>query len=183
MCAATLDEVRNAIAEERRGVEDAMKVLMARRQSVDEQLRELISMRTSKLITDAEFVIERDRIRRQLRQHEGTSVSSLDSWLTDTDEQELVQAFEDVYGLWEATPTPFKRGFEELMFPAGYVFREIRTADRGLLFRVFASPTGGHSSWVAPDKPALNRLMEDISKFLAIIRASQGRHEPQREAA
>jgi site-specific DNA recombinase len=183
LCQATLHDVRLVVTAERETTQKATRSIGDSIHVLERQFGELIAMRASKLITDAEFISQRDKLQRQRCTLEAKTDVPQDRWLTDTDERYLIASMQDIYGLWESTPIDFRRRFEELMLPVGYVFQKVRTAERGLLFSVFAPSRDGESNEAALVKPNLNQLMSDISKLLAIVRARHDDGEPEAEAA
>ena len=183
VCQVTLDEIRAHVAAERETTERSVTLVAETVRGFDRQLQELISMRASTLISDAEFLVQREQLQRRRRAVEATTVIAPNQWLTKGDERELIASFQDVQRLWRATPTEQKRVFEELLLPAGYVFRELRTAERGLLFSVLTSSDGSESGLVLTTKPDLNTLYDDFQKLLGIIRSARHPEEPSSEAA
>ena len=63
-----------------------------------------------------------------------------------------------------------KRGFGGLLFPAGYVFQRVRTAERGLLFKTFEAYDGRTSDVVPYIRENLNTLIREMRKLLALLR-------------
>jgi len=107
----------------------------AEEEQLKAQLHELISMRTARLVYDDEFVPQRQRLRRRLFEIQASRPQVDEELLSPTEVHELVDVLTDLSATWRSTPIEAKRGFSRLVFPAGYVFQRIRTAERGLLFK------------------------------------------------
>jgi site-specific DNA recombinase len=182
-CLATLDEIRDAVAAEHEAAKNASRGLAEQCRNLDRQMQELIAMRASTLITDSEFVRQRDRIQRERHNLDAKTNLTPDRWLTNADQDTLVASLQDVCGLWGATPTAKKRWFEELLLPTGYLLNEVRTASRGLLFSTLAASGDGESDWVHKKRPSTNQLMADIRELISIIRWAEKDDEAPQKAA
>jgi hypothetical protein len=108
------------------------------------ELQELVSMRAARLISDDEFVSQRETIRTRQFELDADRLGDTDNLLTPTEISDLVTILGDLESAWETLPTDAKRGFGQLVFPAGYTFQKISSAERGLLFR-FADDQDGDS--------------------------------------
>lgn len=106
-----------------------------------------------------------------------------DRWITDADKEKLVASLQDIHGLWLLVPAPYKRRFEELLLPAGYVLNEIRTASKGLLFSRF--PTSGSDVSNVADLVSVdtNQLMTEIHTLLETIRWAETDNDASSKAA
>lgn len=144
------------------------------------QLQELVSMRAARLVSNEEFIIQRGRTKKQLFEVQANNVSAGDIFLTDADIKDLTGTLSDLTVAWEAAPLSAKRGFGEVLLPAGYVFRRVRTAEKGLLFKTFGTCDGRTSDLVALIHNNLNTIITEIHKLLAIVRHSK---EVDKEAA
>ena len=76
----------------------------------------------------------------------------------------------DLETAWRTIPVEAKRGFGELLFPAGYVFQQVRTAETGLLFKTFEAYDGRTSDVVPYIRENLNTLIREMRKLLALLR-------------
>lgn len=183
LCAATLNQIREVVVQERQTAEKAALSVAQDISTVDRQLQELVSMRAKNLISDEEFLSQRETLQQRRREMEAHNTVLPDQWLTATHERVLIASMQDVHQLWQDTPSDQRRVFEELILPAGYVFKEIRTAERGLLFSVFTSFGDDTSNVMHLVKPNLNKLFNELMRFLSIIQSTRHREEPVSEAA
>jgi hypothetical protein len=138
------------------------KALAAKRE-LEGQLQELISMRIAKSVLDSEFVVQRDRLRRQITECEAQIASRSRRPLTRAEARTLTEAFQHLDCYWR------QLGSNSLLLPSGYEFTRIRTAETALLFRVTGASSNQESHWVRPVKWNLNTMIGEIRAFLAII--------------
>jgi len=183
LCEATFGEILEALADERQTVKSAIKNVADDIRGIDRKVAELITMRAGKLITDDEYLLQRTALQRQRREVESVTVLTRDRWFSEPEQRDLTASFQDFYGLWYTAPNGPRRGFEELLFPVGYMFRNIRTAERGLLFRVFTRSGDSESNEAALITTNLNQLMSELSKFLVIFQSSQEAASTPKKAA
>jgi DNA invertase Pin-like site-specific DNA recombinase len=146
---------------------------------VKSELKELLSMRAAKLISDSEFIDQRNHLRNKLSVLEGEAPDSTPQ-LSPNEAKELSNALSDLDSIWRSTQKEAQRGFGELVLPAGYVFQKVRTAEKGLLFCTSMPSEHPESYLVRQGKNNLNQLFREIRKLLEIIRFSK---ETKKEAA
>ena len=150
-----LERIGDYLAEELRSHQAELTARAANRKKrverLDHELQELISMRAQTLITDQEFMRQRKII--------GDQRSTLDNRNASqgVDVAELREHFQEISTplvqlrrTWQTIYPPFRRRFERLVLPAGFVIGQSRTADVGGLFSVFRAFTHADSSVVAP---------------------------------
>ena len=137
------------------------------KKELEGQLQELISMRIAKSVLDSEFVVHRDRLRRQIIACEAQIASSSQRPLTRAEARTLADAFQHLDCHWR------QLGSNNLLLPSGYEFTRIRTAETALLFRVTGASQNPKSYWAAPTKWNLNTMISEIRAFLAIIQLDQ----------
>jgi len=70
---------------------------------------------------------------------------------------------------WHVLPDPFRRRFERLVLPVGFVNGQTRTAELGLLFRALGALAGGNSNGVPLAGARSNRLLQEIQAFADIF--------------
>jgi hypothetical protein len=143
------------------------------KQSCERDLQELIGMRTARLIGDEEFIAQRAHLRARIRQLESKREDDNAPFLTELDLHELSSTVTDLEAAWRQMPPGARRGFENLMFPVGYTFQKIRTAEKGLLFSTFPHSDDALSKVVPLIKQNLNALLLDIHKLLTIVRSAK----------
>lgn len=140
--ADSTDHLRLAVTNMQREIE-----------TVNRQLHELISMRAARLVTDEEFAVQSEQFRR-VRSQLQARMSSVQPSLSEQELGQLGETLADLQATWHSLPPLAKRGFGELLFPAGYVFRRVRTTEKGLLFRTF-DPNNDRESNVADPCPRI----------------------------
>ncbi len=64
--------------------------------------------------------------------------------------REIIQPLTNLFATWKALPDALKRRFQRLVLPVGFVARESRTAELGLLFRTFLAFSRGETIGVGP---------------------------------
>jgi site-specific DNA recombinase len=115
-------------------------------QQVKQQLQELLSMRTARLIADDEFVLQRDALRTRIHVIESAALGEGEASLTVTETTALAHSLADLTGIWSASPLSAKRRLASTALPVGYAFQRIESAEVGLLFGTFSLPAGGKST-------------------------------------
>ena len=182
LCRAALADIRRVLDKENQAAYEAYKSRQEELRQLEHQLQELLSMRARLLITDAEFLAQRGQLlaRRYTLQ---AKPRPDDEWLTGADEDLFLDGMADIPALWDSTPTAFRERFGNILFCGGYILNGLRTAERGLLFRVFSTFPTGTSNVVPLITSNLNQLRNELSKLLAIIRMSQGSAQRVQRAA
>jgi BMFP domain-containing protein YqiC len=138
-----------------------------------EQLQQLIRMKMEQLVTDDEFRTQRLLLAERLAELEGGTPEGEarpDSVLNDLDT--ICAPLMNLADAWEAVPTNFKRRFQHLTLPAGYVFGRVGTAQKGRILSFIESPDTVHTNLVPPIGESWNQLVEEISSFAEIFRES-----------
>jgi DNA invertase Pin-like site-specific DNA recombinase len=134
----------------------------------ERQLQELIVIRADRLISDEEFASQRDRVRQALQEVNSRGVARLS--LFDHDLERVVARFADLRETWHATAPGDRQVLGELLLPVGYVFRRIRTAEKGLLINVFNGSRDGDANVVPLAPSNLNTVIEAMHRFLCLGR-------------
>ena len=73
---------------------------------------------------------------------------------------------------WETIPTNFKRRFQHITLPAGYVFGRVGNAPKGRILSFIESPLTVDTNEVPPVGESWNQLAEEIKAFAMIFRES-----------
>lgn len=136
------------------------------------QLKELIDMRSSRLITDEEFRAHKriiDAKRTGLQGAPAAMRLSMD--VVSADVERILASINDLPGTWERLPLPARRRFDHLVLPVGFVNGESRTAELGRLFRLSVDLQREESSVVPPSGNSWNRLLQEIADFAALFRS------------
>ena len=136
-------EVLQAVTAERmRGATAAQPPRKELQGALQRQLSELLTLRTSRLISDEEFTKHRAQIATQLQEAQVDDNNVLVP-LSGQQASCLVASLGDLDALWSTLPLDQRQAFGQCLFPAGYVFGQVRTAEKGLLIRVLG-PSRDH---------------------------------------
>jgi len=137
---------------------------------LESQMRELISMRARRLITDQEFLSQKALLAERR--------FALESW-SDSDQVNVTEIRQHLDRLtyplthlpetWQSLPTTFQRRFQRLILPVGFVRGESGTAEVGLLFRAFGDLADINSNGVAPMGKRWNQLIQEIMDFARLF--------------
>jgi DNA invertase Pin-like site-specific DNA recombinase len=169
-----LERIGDLLAEE---VTDYQADLAARRvnrktraEQLDHELQELIRMRAQRLITDQEFLRQRKIAGDQRATLEGKDSQQI----VDVSEvrekfREIATPLVQLSRTWRTIHSPFRRRFERLLLPAGFVIGQTRTAELGSLFSVFRGFALSDSSLVPRLCVRSNRIIPDISGFWEVF--------------
>lgn len=139
-----ISEAREA-AKENTGIAAKKRTEMVR---INQQLRELIAMRTARLISDDEFVSQREGLRGELQALQASDFKDAVQILSTAEANELAGSLLNLNRLWQTMPVSARHALRECIFPSGYVFQRIRTAETGLLFKTFQGLPGPQSDVV-----------------------------------
>jgi site-specific DNA recombinase len=141
-------------------------------EKVGSQLRELISMRAARLVTDEEFVAQSEQLRKERSQLEARA-SAVQPFLTTQEIGQLAGGLANLEATWRSLPPSAKRSFGELLFPVGYVFGRIRTPKKGLVFRTFGPNSDDDSNVAGFLRANLNTIIAEIRRFLAVVQKAE----------
>ena len=146
---------------------------------LDRELQELIRMRAQGLITDREFLCQRKIVSDQRTAFESNgSRRSIDVAEVREQFREIAAPLIQLRRTWKTIQPPFRRRFERLVLPAGFVIGQTRTAELGGLFSFFQGFACTDSS-VVPHRCVLsNRAIPDIKGFWQVLK---GIEEPEEE--
>src|SRR5439155_8049357 len=133
---------------------------------LNRQIQELIRMRTAGLVTDREFLAQKSILSERQMVLESKPVA--ERLTADQVREHLGEITEPLSRLretWTALPGPFRRRFDRLVLPVGFVAGESRTAELGLLFRALGDLSQGDSNGVDLTGEKSNRLLQEIQEF------------------
>ncbi|MGD0309679.1 MAG: recombinase family protein [Acidobacteriota bacterium] len=152
-----------------------------RGEQLDRELQELIRMRAQSLITDQEFLCQRKTIADQRNRLERNR-SRLTIEVDEVREHfhEIAKPLVDLRSTWRSIHPPFRRRFERLILPAGFLTGQTRTAELGGLFSFFRVLAHPDSSVVPPVCGFSNRIIPDIQGFWRVL---NGHEEVEEELA
>ena len=125
------------------------------------------------LITEQEFVAQRAILMSRLSEADAAAPGS-GSEPTDVigDFETICGPLTDLGGSWDRITTDFKKRFQHLVLPSGYVFGRIGTAQKGRLFSFLEACDTSMTGMVPLTGQSWNQLAEEISSFAAIFRES-----------
>ena len=141
---------------------------------VSMQIKELIRMRAQGLITDHEFLAEKDQLGRKRATIEiagGQDSPSLQQVEANLDR--IVAPLSNLAATWENLPLAQKRRFQQSVLPVGFVAGEIGTAELGLLFRAFRQFREENSHRGSLTGENWNRLLQEIKAFADLFDHSE----------
>jgi hypothetical protein len=156
--------------------------LEAERAGVNQQLQELIRMRTQDLVTDQEFLEQKSTLMETRNALESTPVhDDVTGQQLRERLDEIIEPMAQLRETWKVLTGLTRRRFERLLLPVGFVHGKIRTAELGLLFRVFGDFSEGNSTWVAPTGARWNRVLQEILDFSEILQQCHAAKGPSIE--
>ena len=145
--------------------------ILAGLKDIEKQSDRLIHMRTADLITDDEFRVQKTVLwgRRTALQNQVVddplNPQELRAALT-----EICQPLTALPATWHALTAAYRPRFVQFVLPVGFVHRQIRTADLGLLFRVLGTSKDEGSNGVRPTWESSNRIWQEIQAFLEFLK-------------
>jgi hypothetical protein len=168
------DEVKEYQAE----VTDRTANRRVRVEQLDRELQELIRMRAQSLITDQEFLRQRKTIADQRAGIESNrSRRTIDVAEVREHFEEIAMPLVELRRTWQTIHPPFRRRFERLVLPAGFVTGQTRTAELGGLFSFFRGFAQPDSSVVPPVCEFSNRIIPDIQGFWRVLNGLEATEE------
>ena len=107
-------------------------------------------MRAQNLISDDEFLANKKKLAEQkaVSDHPKDDAVTVDQAQADLDA--IVEPLSNLQDTWRSLQPPFRRRFERVILPSGYIFGNIRTSTLGLLFSTFGRSETGLSYGVPP---------------------------------
>lgn len=138
---------------------------------LEHQRRELIRMRMENLITDQEFVGQREHLtERRLAIDARLRAPEFDLNEIRNNLDKIKEPLANLRTTWEAFSPGLQRRFNQLALPVGFVHGQIGTADTALIFRTFGGFARPNSSGVPPVVRNLNQIMQEIMGFAELFR-------------
>jgi len=137
-----------------------------------EQLGQLIRMKMEQLISDDEFRAQRLLLDCQLAESGGTSGSEVkpESLLNDLDV--ICTPLMHLEQAWDEVQADFRRRFQQVVLPTGYIYGRIGTAQKGRILSFIESPDTTNTNGVPLTGESWNQLADEIQAFAAIFRES-----------
>ncbi len=152
-----------------------------RRKSIGQletQVGELIRMRAQQLISNDEFLLQKQRLVAQRMALEATPDEIIDGARIRADLQRITKPLTELRATWEALNPRLRLWFDHIMLPGGFSIGKIRTADLGLLFSTFRASAPMVSGGVPLTCASSNRIISEIFEFAKIfgdVEWSEGR--------
>lgn len=169
---AKLGDLIIRAAEERQSSQRARKERKeAEVARLNSTIRELITMRAQKLVTDSEFLRQKSALtERRFALEAAEDVGDIKVGQVRQQIGVIAKPLAELGVTWNTLPAPFRWRFERLLLPVGFVNGKSRTAELGLLFRVFDDLQGTNTNGVARIRKYWNQILCEIQKFSAIFR-------------
>jgi DNA invertase Pin-like site-specific DNA recombinase len=140
-------------------------------EQLDRELQELIRMRAQSLITDQEFLRQRKLVTDQRDVLLGkVPARSVDVAEVREKFQEIAEPLIQLRQTWQTIQPPYRRRFERLLLPAGFVIGQTRTAELGGLFSFFQGFAHADSLGVPLRCLNSNRIIPEIRDFWEVFR-------------
>jgi site-specific DNA recombinase len=143
-----------------------------------QELQELISMRSQRLISDEEFKAQQLVLAGKRQAIEGIpkqaafSAAEIRKHLS-----ELAAPLHALLDTWKSLSPSIRFRFQRLIFPFGFTSGNIRTAQLGLLFNTFSDVACDESTVVPLGVNTWNQIYQEIQEFASVMR---GEEEPKR---
>ena len=168
-----LGEAVVQVAQEKQALGKAERAQrLADRDRLERQRQELIRMKMEGLITDREFVAQREMLtERRMSIDARLQAQQFDPEEIRNNLDEVKRPLSELKTTWEAFSPALQRRFNRLALPVGFVYGQIGTAETALLFRTFRGFATANSIGVPFAVENLNRLMQEISAFAGILRS------------
>lgn len=169
------------------GRQATFKAKRTRRQAeltrIKKQTQELIRMRTEGLITDQEFLEQKTVLAERRAAIEGHSVEeAVDCEQIRRELDEITAPLAQLRQTWETLESPYRRRFERLVLPVGFVNGKSRTAELGLLFQTFHALSNEESNGVRLVGKFWNQILREIRDFRELFREYHAAGEGSKQA-
>ena len=150
---------------------------------LNKEIQELIRMRAQGLITDDEFLAQKSILtERRFALQSRTTPDRVSEGKIRQNIGEITQPLTQLRTTWHALPDPFRRQFERILLPAGFPNQKVRTAELGLLFKVFGDFSEQNPNGVALVRKCWNGIMEEIQAISRLFRTDHGAEQGSTDA-
>jgi site-specific DNA recombinase len=136
---------------------------------LEAQIGELIRMRAQNLVTDQEFLWQKQRLAAQRIGLEAYPEEISDLARIRADLQQITKPLAALRATWGALEPRLRLRFDHLILPGGFSIGKIRTADLGLLFSVLRASVRMKSGEVHLACGSSNLLFLEIHEFAGIV--------------
>ena len=137
------------------------------------QQQQLIRMKMEQMISDEEFLLQRSILHERLVELDMIPSGTERKVGTDEVLRQVDAICEPLMHLgdtWSEIAPEYKRRFQLLLLPVGYVMGRLGTAHKGRFFSAFATSRMPQSIAVPLSGQSWNQLAEEINAFAGIIR-------------
>jgi site-specific DNA recombinase len=177
-----LERLADILVEEAKHYETELEARTANRKTraarLERELQGIIGMRAQGLISDEEFLRHRKIILNQRNTLESQGACRRIDITEARDKfKEIATPLIQLRETWETIQPPFRRRFERLVLPAGFLIGKTRTAELGGLFSIFQGFAQSVSMGVALPSLLSNRLIPDIIGFAEVLRGEERAEE------
>lgn len=150
--------------------QDRKKRIEVEAKSLKRQTQELINMRTGNLITDQEFVVQKNLLSGRLSAITSDHTGEVPDEATIAfDLEEITAPLLKLPETWERLPMQRQNRFQQVILPVGYVYRDIGTADLGRLFSTFRRSARLNATAVASSSEFWNQLIKEIRRLSELL--------------
>lgn len=136
---------------------------------VKAEIAELIRMRAQQLLTNDEFMEQKRRLDRQRAALESEGASKIDSRGVREDLEKILAPLVCLRETWVELKPAQRARFGRLILPGGFEKGVNRTADLGLLFRLFRAFSSRTSTEVALTCVRPNPIFSEIRAFIEVL--------------
>jgi len=140
---------------------------------LNSEINELVRMRAQNLITNEEFIQQKNRLVSQRLALESQAHQTTDLARVQADLEQIIEPLSELQTTWKALKPPLRSRFDRLILPGGFLTGRIRTADLGLLFNSFRASATGLSTEVALTWIPPNPIISEIHEFREVICAPE----------
>jgi DNA invertase Pin-like site-specific DNA recombinase len=174
--------VANVLAKAQEERKVAAERYRVRIRQMERENDQLIKMRRTELISDAEFIKAHNRLSEEIASlqevlHAKQSVGRLGK---DAVEQ-VLRFLSEMPRVLEDMAPEFRRRFQQILFPEGLLAGQFGTAKKSPIFKLIDDFRGQESTEVDPSLASWNRAIDQIIKISEALKIFLGESEPADE--
>jgi len=175
------DQLITSIEKRRSGLDGLRTRRSDRMTSLRREHDELIRMRAQGLITDQEFLRQKKLILDRRDEIESRIAQAVNLDEVRTQFQAIVAPLVRLPETREALIPEFRRRFDRILLPAGFVIGKSRTAELGLVFSTKTPSADQNSLGVPPTSAKLNHVISEIQELWKVLNGIEDpKPEPKR---
>ncbi len=165
--------------EQRRSGQDGLRARRSERMaSLRREHNELIRMRAQGLISDQEFLHQKNFLTDRRGEIESRNAQAVNFDNVRTQLRAIVTPLVHLTETRRTLIPALRRRFDRILLPAGFVNGKSRTAELGLLFSTIAASSGNNSPGVPSASTKLNHVISEIQELWNVL---NGIEEPKPE--